>query len=416
MTNFTKERIAHFAKAQSPFYAELYREADADLVFEALPVATQDRVAFVAQGDHRKFQCLPQASGIIYSSSGTTGIAKLTKFDRNEWNVSTNLIANTHWKYGFLADGDIVANLATPGHASFMLVHDVLQRFPAPITEIAVGADQDWPFIHTLVTGTGVNVLTGVYSTFIALADYLVSIGETLPDIRQLLGGGEMLYGAQRDYLRKAFPNASLCAFLYGSTDAGNIGHNVANEEENVYQVFSSMSHAEIVNPHDHRIISEPGVPGLLTVTNLIRTNAPVVRYSNGDMAEWVSPPTASGQTFRLHGRRYPNIHFGNAILSGNTIAELIREVGPEVPLLRLEAVLDESAGHPRMTVTYTAIEPFVSEYDRIVMRGLLALVPALEGTDIAIVHRKLSDFPSNSRLRSKLLVDVRNGSHRTFG
>lgn len=418
MSYFTKEEIALIAKSFSPFYKELY--SDIDVLrsdFSALPIATSSEIKRIAKDDHTKFIALPTAGGIYYTSSGTTAIAKLTKFDKEEWNDLTNLIAVTHWKHGFLCNNDIVANLSFPGHASFMLVHDVVRQFPGSITEISVGADQEFSVIADLIVKLKATVLTGVYSSFIAFADWMVKWGLTNPRIHILLGGGEILYGSQLELLNIAFPNAIVRGFVYGSTDSSLIGYNIKDHPETVHEIYDSATHFEILDPETLQPILKEGIDGLVVVTNLMRTNAPVVRYSNGDIARWLPDQSKSGKKFELVGRQYPPIQIYDQTVSGNGILTLINRLKGKMPLIRIESSLSCSNTLPIFDIQFAVSNSSVQleKYEDLVLDELIGVYPFLHEMNftnkiqLQAKAKNLSDFSVLSRKRGKLIVDQRS-------
>lgn len=416
MSFYNKSQVALLASVCSPFYRMLFQGIDVQNVpFESLPIATIDQVQELARGDHQKFIGLSNINGICFTSSGTTGIAKLTKFDSEEWKITNNLIAHYHFKNGYLRNNDIVANLSFPGHASFILVHDVLAFFPGPISEISIGADQEFGAIYNYIYQLNVNVLTGVYSTFLGLADYMVRNGLENTKIRHLLGGGEMVYGIQMKLLKAAFPNAELRSFLYGSTDAGNIGYNITYHSEDCFTPFQACSFVEIVDEKTLKPILKLGEKGLVLITNLLRTNAPVVRYSNGDYAKWVTSPTLDLPIFQLIGRKYPSISFSGSSITGNDVFIFIKRILPKVPLVRIEFEINSSTHGDELFIQFAVFDSLKisNNYEKILLQDLIDYLSEfnfnLKSNSISAKQTNLSEFTILSRKRGKMLVDKRN-------
>lgn len=417
MSYFTKEQIALISSVTSPFYKDFFSSIDLpNTRFTSLPVATPEIIQKYTQGDHTKFIGIPEAQGVYYTSSGTTASAKLAKFDREEWNDINKLIAATHWKYDFLKNNDIVANLSFPGHASFMLVHDVLRYFPGPITEIAVGADQEFSIIVDILEKLKATVLTGVYSSFVALANWMEKKNKKNTRIHCLLGGGELLYGSQLELLNTVFPNAIIKGFVYGSTDSSLIGHNIKEYPETIHKVFSAATHFEILDEKTLEPILEENKEGIVVVTNLMRTNAPVVRYCNGDIARWLRSRSKGEPLFELIGRRYPLIKILDNEISGNGIIDLIKKVEKNIPLIRIEASLNDLKNVPELHIKF-AISGFSSNasiYEDLILNEFIKIYPFLGDMNsrnminLNADMKDLSDFSILSRKRGKLITDNR--------
>ncbi|NRO99716.1 hypothetical protein GWC77_28175 [Paraburkholderia sp. NMBU_R16] len=61
-------------------------------------------------------------------------------------------------------------------------------------------------------------MLTGINSTILGLAIDLLSRGEKNERIERILAGGELLYGAQRQIIKRAFPRAVLLSFMVSAS------------------------------------------------------------------------------------------------------------------------------------------------------------------------------------------------------
>lgn len=405
----SKEQIVSVAHATSPFYQKLYESIQWPVAFENLPVATLEKVQSLAQEQGHSFLNPNISHGICFSSSGTTGVAKASFFDMDEWKINNSLVANMHWKTGVLRDHDVIVNLAYAGHASFMAVHDVIQAFPGPCSEITVGADRDFAETIEMCEKFNANVITGVYSTFLGLSEELLRSGRQNPRIRWLLGGGELLYGAQAKMIKDAFPNAEILPFIYGSTDAGLIGYGDGPANIAYFRVFEQANYVEIVDKDSHQVIREAGKPGMLVLTNLLRKNSPVVRYCNGDWVQWLAPGSNGVRRFEYLGRMYTAVDVAEGGVSAGDVWDFIGALSKTIQLAKIQVQLSGTKSTPEVIVyfaTYKDKQP-VASLEASVAESLALQVPFLRKR-IRAKHVDFSFFSSQIRKRGKLLVDER--------
>jgi phenylacetate-CoA ligase len=219
------DELVALARSGSTFYSRLYAGLpERGLRLTDLPVARFEQV-MAAVHDHRALIVSNDAYGICYTTSGTTGRPKATLFGRDEWRTAHAMLSLMHWKSGALRDGDVVCNISEPGSASFMAIDRVVDAFPGRCSEIPIGCDVGYETVARVADQFGATVIAGMNPTLLGLAEWLLRQCRPNPHIRSLLGGGELLYGAQHELLRDAFPAAELCAFMYGAAEAGLIGY-----------------------------------------------------------------------------------------------------------------------------------------------------------------------------------------------
>ncbi|GAD91799.1 hypothetical protein PVAR5_0376 [Paecilomyces variotii No. 5] len=90
-----------------------------------------------------------------------------------------------------------------------------------------------------------------------------------------------------------------------------------------VYKVCDSAVFLEIIGD-DGSVIKENGAQGSIVVTNLLKRLQPTIRYSIGDIGEWVD--IRSG-LFRLKGRSNVGLKIGTALLDRNLIRKLVAQI-----------------------------------------------------------------------------------------
>jgi phenylacetate-CoA ligase len=112
---------------------------------------------------------------------------------------------------------------------------------------------------------------------------------------------GEAFHDDQRPLIAKAFPDAAVRSLGYASVDAGVLAAPVeGGADVRVHRVHGPHKVLEILDEDTAEPVREPGRPGLLVATDLVRRLMPVIRYPVGDVAEWVDH---EDRRFRLLGR-----------------------------------------------------------------------------------------------------------------
>lgn len=410
---YSVEQLIALARASSPVYSELYRDLPPGTPdWHQVPVLTHERLMEVVHDAQAIsfFDPRGRPDGIIYQSSATTGKPKATIFGREEWMATTQLLATRHWRSGALQEGDVVANLCVGGSASFMFVHGTLEHFPGRCAEVPIGSDHPFPHILDTYRKFGANVLAGINSVFLGLAQHLLAKGESDTAITRILCGGELMYGAQLGVVQRAFPNATVIPFMFATTETGLIGLSEAGFAQNEFRVCSDASLLEIVDPTTLRPIEETGRMGLCVVTSLLRTAAPAIRMDIGDRAMWAEDPRVAERKFSIHGRRFTTRYeLGPRVLITETdVAALIAALSVEVPLLKLRLDLDRDAA--TVVIALESDGHTGDDLTGCVTRELSAIAPGFSPEDypVRVQLVPFSYFESGIRRKGRLIQDNR--------
>lgn len=132
----------------------------------------------------------------------------------------------------------------------------------------------------------GVTTLIGMPSTLYQLFTREEAILRDYGGIQKLLLGGEHMGVAQRDYIH-GFGVKTIRSALYGSVDAGPLGHACTHCPDGVFHLMTDIQWLEIVDPLDDRPVA-PGDAGRLLFTSTAREGQKVIRYDIGDMGRWL--------------------------------------------------------------------------------------------------------------------------------
>lgn len=412
MNIYSLDQVVNIARTHSVIYQKLYAhlEPQASYSLVQLPILTNEQLMEFVHDEQPDFVFANgNTHGLIFESSASTGKAKVTLFGRDEWDTHTRLLASQHWKNGLLKENDRLTNLCASAYLSYRIVHSVVERFPGKISEVPLGCDYDYDYIYNVVTKYHSNVLAGVNSTFLGLAHHMTSRGLVNHEVERLLGGGELLYGAQIEVIRRAFPNADIVSFMFGTTETGVLGYSEPGDALNDFSIFEGACIVEVIDEQTGQPIEEPGRIGKCVATSLTRIAAPAIRIDTGDYACWIE--NLSGKRkLRVTGRKFPFPHHFHEVRFNETdVFELIRYLDGKAPVTRLQLQIYDT----RLEVIVTLLEGHqirAADLSTIVLKGLLAQVPALDrhARSISCRLEDFSYFSEATRRKGRLIVDRR--------
>ncbi|MEU8921581.1 phenylacetate--CoA ligase family protein [Kitasatospora sp. NPDC048545] len=320
--------LIRIARADSPFYAELYRDLPPGVDrLDLLPVI--DQAAFWAANTWPDNRVLtgPLTDAGVYRTGGTTGVPKFSPWTRTEHADSVTAFGAGLVRAG-LRPGHRVANLFTAGelYGGFLYIENALHHAPVDNVRLGVGGAAPNPYVADLITGFGVQVLAGEPMKLSAVAECLIGRGESAEGVELLLFGGDLLFTDLRPLLSRAFPKAAVASVGYASNDAGLVGAPVPGDDVRVHEAFADRTVVELLDEVTGEAITTPGTPGRVVVTNLFRTLMPILRYPTGDRAEWADDGC---RRFRLLGRSTEGARVGTVTLPTEEVRAVLIAADP---------------------------------------------------------------------------------------
>ncbi|WP_324787468.1 phenylacetate--CoA ligase family protein [Streptomyces sp. H51] len=340
MTASQLRELVEFARRDSPYYRNLYAQVrtDGNLRLEDLPVI--DHSGFWAANTTENNQVLTgrQLEGVVFRTGGTTSRPKLTVFTRAELHAMARLWADGCTAAG-LRPGDRVANLFYAGelYASFLFNTLALQESSVPAVHLPIAGSPAPEVVAETMAEPRATVVLATPTTLARVAAHFVARGESLASVRLFLFSGEAFHADQRPLLTKAFPRADIRSLGYASVDAGVLAAPVGGEPDTrVHRVHRPHKLVEIVDEHTGEPIREPGRPGLVLATDLVRRLMPVIRYPVGDVAEWVDQEDGR---FRLLGRSETGARLGPMTVYLEDLRAVVDEVSGGRPISGMQAV-----------------------------------------------------------------------------
>lgn len=321
--------LVDYARRNSPFYADLYRDVP-EVVTDLAQLPLVDPEAFWAANTYPDNRVLtrPLSNGVVYKSGGTTGAPKFSPWDEEE-----NRDATIAFGAAFLAagvrPGHRVANLFMAGelYGGFLFTNEVLANASIETLRLPVGGSAPVEFVASVFKEFGVNVTCGMSTTLVRLADLLIERGETADSVELLLFAGEPLFDDVRAVLAQAFPKATVGSLGYAAVDGGPLGAPVPGDDVRVHESLAPYSFVQLIDEATGELITTPGVPGRLVATNMSRTLMPLIRYPVGDRAEWVDPER---RRFRLMGRSEGSVKVGPDVLRPGEIRTVVTQADQE--------------------------------------------------------------------------------------
>ncbi|HEJ8623192.1 TPA: long-chain-fatty-acyl-CoA reductase [Klebsiella michiganensis] len=286
-------------------------------VLTVLPI--MDKTDFLQHAMHSSAQ-------LFFRSGGSSGVPKLAGFTYRDYRRQMQAAAAGMFAAGLDPARDKVLNLMYAGNLyggllSFFTVLEMLE-----VTHLPMGGphDDDYHEIARTIVNQGVTTLIGMPSTLYQLFTREEAILRDYGGIQKLLLGGEHMGAAQRDYIH-GFGVKTIRSALYGSVDAGPLGHACAHCPDGIFHLMTDIQWLEIVDPLDDRPVA-PGEAGRLLFTSTAREGQKVIRYDIGDMGRWLPgecPCGAPSPRFELLGRHGSLVRIGTMFIQPQRLATL---------------------------------------------------------------------------------------------
>ncbi len=330
MTVYPLDELVAFARVHSPYYRELYGELPERPDLSHLPIIDQQRFWKANTLNDNRLLTSPHREGILFKSGGTTGNPKFSFFTGEEWATFCQVFGQSFPANGFKA-GDRVVNLFYAGelYASFLFVTESLKYTGLDLVQLPVAGGTTFESAAHILEEQQANVVVGVPTTLIHLAEHLRDHGPKRLPIEAIYFGGESMYPDQREFLSQVFPGVRLASIGYASVDAGLLGKADVDCGPDEHRVFDGATLIEIVDEDTGEVIDEPGRAGKVLITNLTRKLMPVLRYPAGDRAEWVENPGRADRKFRLLGRSEEGARVGPMTLYYQDMHDLLIHFEP---------------------------------------------------------------------------------------
>jgi len=336
LQTYSLKELVKFVRKASPFYRELYQNiSEENFQLEDLPIIEENSFWNANTVINNKV-ITADPSGIALKTGGTTAIPKISFFSREEWDFFAKILCLKLSETGIICDGDRLANMFISGgmYGSLLLTHNIIQAGFLTVLELPIGAGKNVSIEHSvsIMQDLKVNVLMGFPYGIIQILQYC-KIHNIKLELKTILYSADMIYEAQKKYIREMYPNILISSDAYASTDSGFLGYADKTCDINEYRTDCRYTILEIVDEKTGALIQAPNIIGKLLATNLTKRLQPIIRYPVGDRAMWVENENSKFRKLKLMGRetiKDDKIPIGNTILGYKDFLQALGSYGEQ--------------------------------------------------------------------------------------
>jgi len=291
------------------------------------------------------------AAQLFFRSGGSSGAPALAGFSHHDFQRQMRAAADGMFAAGLDPAQDRVMNLFYAGglYGGFFSFSKILELMQATHFPMGGPADDDFDEIVQLIIDHRVTVLTGMPSTLHRLFFKEQTRLRAYGGIRKVFLGGEHP-GTTSLQLMESCGVSTIRSAIYGSVDAGPLGHACSASANGVFHLMCDTQHLEIVDMERDAPV-QADETGRLLFTSRARQGQTVRRYDIGDTGRWIPGACPCGlQTprFELQQRHGKLVRIGTQFISPSALEQIIG--------LPIQVVLDRAPdGVERLTVLVDA-------------------------------------------------------------
>ena len=302
---YSVNEIVSYARENSQYYKELYKDIPENAPLEDLPFVDQKH--FWAHCDKKggTVATRQQVDGQIFKSGGTTGEPKYSLYTAEEWQTMCECSGAVLGKGG-LSNGMKIANLFYAGglYASFIYTYSMLYFAPAKTIMYNLSGNVSIEEMVTTIHEHQIDCIAGLPSILTKIASYVEEHQMKDFAVDTIYFAGETLFMDQREKIAKAFGREiEFRSIFYASNDGGPIGYFTKDCGFNEHRVMGDLCKMELIDPDTGEVITEMNRRGVIYITCLFKTLIPLIRYPAGDMGEYTEPEGNADRKFRILGR-----------------------------------------------------------------------------------------------------------------
>lgn len=249
------------------------------------------------------------AARLYFRSGGSSGVPALSGFSYRDFDRQMRATADGLFAAGLDPARDRVMNLFYSGglYGGFFSFSKVLELLDVTHLPMGAPADDDYLEIARIIIDQRVTTLVGMPSTLHRLFINEQSRLRDYGGIEKVFLGGEH-HGEQSRALMHNCGVRLIRSAIYGSVDAGPLGHACPATPDGVFHLMSDIQHLEIVAFEADRPVAADET-GRLVFTSIERQGQDVQRFDLGDCGRWIPGPCACGlpaprfELLQRHGR-----------------------------------------------------------------------------------------------------------------
>jgi phenylacetate-CoA ligase len=303
-------------------------------------------------------QPISPTAQLYFRSGGSSGTPALAGFSYRDFQRQMRAAADGMFAVGLDPSQDRVMNLFYGGnlYGGFFSFSSILEQMGVAHLPMGAPQDDDFSEIARLIVEQRVTVLIGMPSTLHRLFFKEQARLRDYAGIGKVLLGGEHPGEASRR-LMESCAVSTIRSALYGSVDAGPLGHACRATADGVFHLMCETQYLEIVQ-FEQDVPVQANEIGRLLFTSRARQGQRVHRYDIGDTGRWLPGTCPCGletPRFELLQRHGKLVRIGTEFISPSALEH---SVG--VPI---QVVLDYTAsGVERMQVRTDADTAWVRE------------------------------------------------------
>jgi phenylacetate-CoA ligase len=303
-------------------------------------------------------QPISPTAQLYFRSGGSSGTPALAGFSYRDFQRQMRAAADGMFAVGLDPSQDRVMNLFYGGnlYGGFFSFSSILEQMGVAHLPMGAPQDDDFSEIARLIVEQRVTVLIGMPSTLHRLFFKEQARLRDYAGIGKVLLGGEHPGEASRR-LMESCAVSTIRSALYGSVDAGPLGHACRATADGVFHLMCETQYLEIVQ-FEQDVPVQANEIGRLLFTSRARQGQRVHRYDIGDTGRWLPGACPCGletPRFELLQRHGKLVRIGTEFISPSALEH---SVG--VPI---QVVLDYTAsGVERMQVRTDADTAWVRE------------------------------------------------------
>ncbi|MGZ7457408.1 acyl-CoA reductase [Pseudomonas sp. Ma2-10] len=293
------------------------------------PVPPAPDTAYAPIMDKTAFTTQPMgtAAQLYFRSGGSSGTAALAGFSYRDFQRQMRAAADGLFAAGLDPSQDRVMNLFYGGslYGGFLSFTKILEQMA--VTHFPMGAPQDDDFseIAQLIVDQRVTVLIGMPSTLHRLFFNEQARLRTYAGIGKVFLGGEHP-GQTSLSLMESCGVSMIRSAIYGSVDAGPLGHACAATANGVFHLMCDTQHLEIVQIEQDVPVQANEV-GRLLFTSRARQGQVVRRYDVGDTGRWLPgtcPCGLDSPRFELLQRHGKLVRMGTEFIAPSALQDSV--------------------------------------------------------------------------------------------
>lgn len=327
--------------------------------------------------DKAAFMALPAApqAQLFFRSGGSSGAPVLSPYSYRDFDRHMRAAADGLRAAGLDPARDRVMNLFYGGnlYGGFFSFSKILEQMNVVHYPMGAPSDDDFDEIARMIVAHGVNTLVGMPSTLQRLFFSQQPTLQSYGGVHKVLLGGEHLGQESRQLLQDCGVT-SIRSAIYGTVDAGPLGHACSASDDGVFHLMDGIQHLEIVDLEQDVPVS-PGETGRLLFTSRIRQAQPLQRYEVGDCGRWLADPCPCGldsPRFELRERHGRLVRIATHFINTRELAEQVQTA--------IQIVLDyDSSGCERLLIRADGDAETIR-------RKVLSLGPLSEAVDASML------------------------------